>query len=80
VRREPVSVSHLGGASTPQKGLEGIQKAISFHYRSAAWSYRDIGDRAHAKECIVKSFLANPLYFLSRGDHVKLFVRIMMGR
>lgn len=55
------------------------QKAISYHYRTAAWAHLDTGNRTRARSCIVRALLANPVYFFSRGDHVKLFARIMLG-
>jgi glycosyltransferase involved in cell wall biosynthesis len=55
------------------------QKAVSYHYRSAAWAFRDTGNRKRARGCIVRSFFANPFYFLSRGANVRLLARIMIG-
>lgn len=55
------------------------QKAISFHYRTAAWAHLDTGNLTRARSCIMRALLANPVYFFSRGDHVKLFVRIMLS-
>lgn len=54
-------------------------KAVSERFFCAAWSFMNAKIKSRAKECILHSFLANPVYFVSERGMLGLFFRIMIG-